>query len=318
MNIIDICKPLESVCGISVIHHNVPMKNHTSMKVGGEAALMIEPSSIICLQKSISLLREMNVPYLVIGNGSNLIFSDEGYKGVIVKIGPKMSEIEVKDNTIMAMAGASLALVASRAMENSLTGLEFASGIPGSIGGGVCMNAGAYGGEMSQVVAESICVDQRGELITLRGREHDFSYRYSRIQKEGLVCAQVVLHLEKGDKEEIHAKMIDLNSRRRERQPLNFPSSGSVFKRPQGNFAGKLIQDCGLMGTKIGGAQVSDKHCGFIINTGDATASDVIELIKLVQETVYKNTGVSLELEVKIIGGTKYGTTDYNRNVGSR
>ena len=304
MIIIDILKQLEDICGKDSIHRNVIMKNHTTMKVGGEALLMIEPYSIACLQNCISLLNYKKTPYIIIGNGSNLLFTDEGYDGVIVKIGPKLSKIEVENNRIIAMAGASMALVAAKALENSLTGLEFASGIPGSIGGAVYMNAGAYGGEMSQVVVQTICINQKGHLITLEDKEHDFSYRHSKIQNENLICVQVDMELQKGEKHLIHAKMIDLNTRRREKQPLNYPSSGSVFKRPKDNFAGKLIQDCGLMGTTIGGAQVSNKHCGFIINTGNATATDVIKLIKYIQDTVYENTGVGLELEVKIVRGT--------------
>lgn len=304
MKLMDIYRDLESKCGNGVVRYDVPMKEHTTMRVGGKAALMIEPQSISCIQECIVLFNNLNVPYLVIGNGSNLIFSDEGYDGAIVKIGSSLSKVEVKDNTIVAMAGASLATVANYAMEHSLSGFEFASGIPGSIGGAVYMNAGAYDGEMKQVVTESLCINHEGKLITLKGEDHNFSYRHSRIEDEGLICVQVTLQLEKGDKREIQLKMNDLNSRRREKQPLNYPSSGSIFKRPTGHFAGKLVQDCGLRGKKIGGAQVSEKHCGFIINTGNASASDITNLIKHVQDTVFKNTGVMLELEVKIIGGT--------------
>lgn len=304
MNIDEIYSNLDTICGTSAILKNVSMKEHTTMRVGGRAALMVEPSSLSCLQECIALLGSLEVPYLVIGNGSNLIFSDEGYNGVIIKIGPAMSNIEVRDDSIVAMAGASLASVAHKAMENMLTGLEFASGIPGSIGGAVYMNAGAYGGEMKHIVVESLCIKLGGEFVTLRGNEHDFTYRHSKMQDDGLVCCQVVLQLKKGDRESIRAKMLDLNSRRREKQPLNLPSAGSVFKRPAGNYAGKLIQDCGLKGFRIGGAQVSDKHCGFILNSDNATASDVINLIKHIQRNVYENSGILLELEVKIIGGT--------------
>ncbi len=303
MHKFDIYSILKSICGSCTILKDVPMKEHTTMKVGGKAAFMIIPESILCIQKIIKFLSSSNVPFIKIGNGSNLIFRDTGYNGVIIKIGSALSTIDVKDNIIVAMAGASLANVSNKAMEHSLTGLEFASGIPGSIGGAVCMNAGAYDGEMKQVVAETLCVDNKGNLITIKDEEHNFSYRHSRLQDDDLTCLRVKVKLEKGEKSCIQAKMNDLNARRREKQPLNFPSAGSVFKRPPGSFAGKLIDDCGLRGTKIGGAQISDKHCGFIINTGNATAEDVISLIEYVQEKVYKNSGTRLELEVKIIGG---------------
>ncbi|NLL68020.1 MAG: UDP-N-acetylmuramate dehydrogenase [Clostridiaceae bacterium] len=280
------------------------MKEHTTMKVGGKAALMIIPESISCIQKFIAFLKNTEIPYMIIGNGSNLIFRDSGYNGVIIKLGAALSAIEVNNNIISAMAGSSLAHVASVALEHSLTGLEFASGIPGSIGGAVCMNAGAYDGEMRQVVEESLCIDKDGNLITLKGNEHNFSYRHSRLQDDDLTCLQVKLRLEKGEKSLIQAKMNELNARRREKQPLNFPSAGSIFKRPPGSFAGKLIDDCGLRGTKIGGAQVSDKHCGFIVNTGNATAEDIISLVEYVRDSVYKSSGIKLELEVKIVGGS--------------
>lgn len=300
----DIYSELEALCGSCTILRDVPMKEHTTMKVGGKAALMIIPESISCIQKFIAFLKNTEIPYMIIGNGSNLIFRDSGYNGVIIKLGAALSAIEVNNNIISAMAGSSLAHVASVALEHSLTGLEFASGIPGSIGGAVCMNAGAYDGEMRQVVEESLCIDKDGNLITLKGNEHNFSYRHSRLQDDDLTCLQVKLRLEKGEKSLIQAKMNELNARRREKQPLNFPSAGSIFKRPPGSFAGKLIDDCGLRGTKIGGAQVSDKHCGFIVNTGNATAEDIISLVEYVRDSVYKSSGIKLELEVKIVGGS--------------
>lgn len=303
MHKIDTYSKLEAICGSCTILRDVPMKEHTTMRVGGKAALMIIPDTIICVQKIIAFLNSSNIPYMIIGNGSNLIFQDTGYNGVIIKIGEPLSSIEVFGDEIVAMAGASLAQVAKKALENSLTGLEFASGIPGSIGGAVFMNAGAYDGEMKQVVLETLCVDNKGNLITIKNEEHNFSYRHSRLQDDDITCLQVKMKLEQGEKSSIQEKMNELNSRRREKQPLNYPSAGSVFKRPPGCYAGKLIDDCGLRGTKIGGAQVSDKHCGFIINTGNATARDIISLIEYVQDAVYKNSGVRLELEVKIVGG---------------
>ena len=303
MNKIDTYNELEIICSSCTILKDVPMKEHTTMKVGGKADLMIIPDSISSIQKIIAFLSTTNIPYLVIGNGSNLIFHDTGYNGVIVKIGTPLSDIEVFDDIIIAEAGASLAHVANTALEHSLTGLEFASGIPGSMGGAVYMNAGAYDGEMKQVVIETLCLDNEGNLITLKNDEHNFSYRHSIIQDDNLTCLQVKMKLEKGEKHKIQTRMNELNARRRKKQPLNYPSAGSIFKRPPGTYAGMLVDNCGLRGTKIGGAQVSDKHCGFIVNTGNATAEDIISLIKYVQETVYKNSGIWLELEVKIIGG---------------
>lgn len=299
----DIYDKLSAIYSPDAILSDVSMKDHTTMKVGGLADFMVLADSIENIRKSVNLLNSLNVPYLIMGNGSNLVFSDNGYHGVIIKISPGISKTEVDGDIITAEAGASLSSVANLAMENSLSGLEFAYGIPGTIGGAAYMNAGAYDGEMKQVIIESLCIDGKGEFVTLRGEEHNFSYRHSRIQDDGLICLKVKLKLNRGDKEAIRTKMTELSAKRREKQPLNFPSAGSVFKRPPDSFAGKLIDECGLRGYRIGGAQISDKHCGFIINTGNATASDVLALIKHVQETVYKNFGKLLELEVKIIGG---------------
>ena len=294
---------LQDICGENLVSRNVPLKEHTSMKVGGNASFMVQPDTMEKIISCISFLRRNNIPFLVMGNGSNIIFPDEDYDGVIIKICSKFSKIEVNGEYITAEAGALLCKVANVALEHSLTGLEFASGIPGTIGGAAFMNAGAYDGEMKQVIAETLNIDMDGNLIRLRGEEHNFSYRYSRIQEEGLICLKVVLKLEKGDPKEIKAKMIDLNNRRREKQPLDMPSAGSVFKRPKGYFAGKLIEDCGLRGFSIGGAQVSGKHCGFIVNTGNATSKDVVSLIEYIQKTVFEKTGVLLEPEVRIIRG---------------
>lgn len=303
MQEIDIYSILSSVYTKDLILTNVPMKEHTTIRVGGKADYMVMADSIENIRKSVSMLSSLSIPFMIMGNGSNIVFSDDGYHGVIIKIGAGLSRIEVDGDTITAEAGASLAAVANLAMENSLSGLEFASGIPGTIGGAAYMNAGAFDGEMKQAIAETLCIDREGRFITLHGDEHNFSYRHSRMQDEDLICLKVKLKLNKGDKETIRSKMNELNARRREKQPLNYPSAGSVFKRPPGCYAGKLIDDCGLRGYRIGGAQVSDKHCGFIVNTGNATASDVVALIKHVQQTVYNNFGKLLELEVKIIGG---------------
>lgn len=299
----DLIDGLMAICGRDSVKVDVPMKEYTSMKVGGNADVLVEPDSIEKIRECVSYLGSANVPFMVMGNGSNLIFSDEGYRGVIIRLGNKISKIEVEGEIMVAEAGALLSACANKAAEHSLTGLEFASGIPGTLGGAACMNAGAYDGEMKQVIVETLNLDKNGNFITLKGDEHEFSYRKSKIQNEGLICLKAVMKLQKGDKDAIRAKMADLNSRRREKQPLDMPSAGSVFKRPPGHFAGKLIDDCGLRGYSIGGAQVSGKHCGFIVNTGHATARDIIQLIKHIQDTVYDKTGVMLETEVKIIGG---------------
>lgn len=302
MQAADLYGSLKAICGEDNILKDVPMRDYTSMRVGGRADIMVQPDSIDQVQACVAFLSGAGIPFFVMGNGSNLIFPDEGYRGVILKIGSKLSVVTVKDNRIIAEAGALLSTAANKALEHSLTGLEFASGIPGSVGGAAFMNAGAYDGEMKQVVTETLNMDKSGGFVTLRGEEHDFSYRPGRIQDDGLLCLRVVFMLEKGDSEEIRAKMNELNSRRRNRQPLNMSSAGSVFKRPPGQYAGKLIEDSGLKGFSIGGARVSEKHCGFIVNTGDATASDVIRLIEHVQNTVYEKTGYHLEPEVKIVG----------------
>lgn len=295
---------LVNLCGKDSVLVDASMKNYTTMKVGGIADLMVQPDTIEGVKNCVAFLSCNDIPFLVMGNGSNLIFPDDGFRGVILKIGSRLSKIKVKDELIIAEGGASLASVSAKALENALTGLEFASGIPGSIGGAACMNAGAYDGEMKQVIIKTLCVDSKGNLIILEDEEHNFSYRHSKIQDDELICIEVTLKLSYGDADIIKSKMLELNSRRKDKQPLELPSSGSTFKRPPGHFAGKLIEDCGLRGYSIGGAQVSVKHCGFIVNSGNATSEDVISLIKHVQETVLSKTGVMLEPEVKIIRGT--------------
>lgn len=282
---------------------DTPMKEHSSMRVGGAAKILVLPSSMEEIIQMKKALIRYAVPHVIIGNGTNLIVSDNGYPGVIIKLAENFSEITVNENEILAQAGISLAATANTAWKNGLTGLEFASGIPGNVGGAVFMNAGAYGGEMKDVVVETTCMDDTGELLTLRGEEHEFGYRTSRFQKLGLTVLAVKMKLEKGEPDRIKEKMQTLNACRREKQPLNLPSAGSVFKRPPGYFAGKLIEDAGLRGYRIGGAQVSEKHCGFIVNTGNATALDVIRLIQTIKDKVFENSGVMLQEEVKILGG---------------
>ena len=243
----------------------------------------------------------MDVPYTVIGNGSNLLVDDGGYRGIVLVIGKYMRRIEVKDTCLEAEAGALMSQVAKTAKENGLTGLEFAAGIPGTVGGGAVMNAGAYGGEMSQVVTTVTVVNRNGEIMELDNSTMEYGYRTSVIQNQPFVVTKVTFRLQPGDPQEIAAKMEELAIRRREKQPLEYPSAGSTFKRPEGHFAGQLIMEAGLRGYSVGGAKVSDKHCGFIINTGNATAEDVKDVIWEVQRRVKERFHVDLEPEIKML-----------------
>jgi len=299
----DIVVRLKDIVKEEQIQMNVPMKEHTSMRVGGMAKIMVFPENceeIIDIKK---LFSERKVPHYVMGNGSNLIVVDSGYPGVIVKLSDNFSGISVEGDEITALAGTNIVAVSNAALKYSLSGLEFAAGIPGTTGGAAAMNAGAYGHQMEDVVTETCCIDNEGKEIILRGKEHEFGYRTSSIQKKSLIVLKVKMKLVNGEQDKIKEKMQSYNCQRREKQPLNLPSAGSIFKRPEGNYAGKLIQDAGLRGFKIGGAQVSDKHCGFIVNTGNATAADVINLIKHIRNKVFLTSGVMLEQEVKILGG---------------
>lgn len=279
-----------------------PMSAHTTFKVGGAADCLVEIQNTQQLSKLQSYLSKVEVPYYVLGNGSNLLVSDEGFRGVILKVGDGMSEISVLGNRVIAQAGAKLAKVARVAAEHGLTGLEFASGIPGTVGGGVVMNAGAYDGEMSQVVKTVTVIGRDGELLKLDNATMEFGYRKSTIKNQPFVVTEVVFELSQGDKDAIRAKMEELNGKRREKQPLEYPSAGSTFKRPCGYFAGKLIMDAGLRGYQCGGAKVSEKHCGFVVNAGGATAKDVRRLIQDVQEIIQDKFNVNLETEVLFLG----------------
>lgn len=279
-----------------------PMSRHTTFRVGGEAQCFVRISDKEQLKKLIPYLRQIEVPYFILGNGSNLLVSDKGYEGVILQIGNKMNTITVEGTHIRAQAGALLSQIAKCAYDKGLTGFEFASGIPGSIGGGVVMNAGAYGGEMKQVVESVLVMDIQGEILELSGESMEFGYRTSIIKNRPFIVLEVCLKLEQGNKERIASDMEELAQKRREKQPLEYASAGSTFKRPEGYFAGKLIMDAGLRGYSIGGAQVSDKHCGFVVNTGKASATDVAEVISEVQERVKDKFGVSLETEVIFLG----------------
>jgi len=301
--IITVISDIKKILNEKQVLVDVPMKEHTSMRVGGNAKVLVLPSCTDEIIETVKYLCENKIPYVVVGNGTNLIVSDSGYNGVIIKLSDNYSSVSVNDNIITAEAGASLVSVSNLACEHSLSGLEFAAGIPGTVGGAAVMNAGAYDGEMKDVVFEVTCIDRNARIVRLCNEELQFGYRTSRMQKESLVVLEVKMMLKKGDKEEIRNKMKELNRRRREKQPLNYPSSGSIFKRPEGYYAGKLIEEAGLRGYRIGGAQVSEKHCGFIINTGTASATDVIELIEYIKKKVYETSGVMLQQEVKILGG---------------
>lgn len=279
-----------------------PMSKHTTFRVGGEAAVFISVASKEELEKLIPYFNRLNISYFVIGNGSNLLVSDKGYEGVILQVADKMAEVSVQDTEIIVQAGALLSKVANAACENSLQGMEFAAGIPGSIGGAVVMNAGAYDGEMKDVVSLVRVMDSEGNILELSNGDMEFGYRTSAIKNRAFVVVEVVLKLHKGKKEEIQAKMKDFAERRREKQPLNYPSAGSTFKRPKGHFAGKLIMDAGMRGFRIGGAQVSEKHCGFVVNVGNATASDIWEVMQEVKQGVEDRFGVRLEPEVICLG----------------
>lgn len=280
---------------------NEPLARHTTFRVGGPADVLFLPESAEELRQAMELAREAGEECLVIGNGSNLLVRDGGVRGLVIKLAGPMSGVSVEGTAIRAQAGASLSQVSRAALQASLTGLEFASGIPGSLGGALAMNAGAYGGELSQVVREATALLD-GEVRTLSREELAMGYRTSRLLREGGIVLSAVLDLKEGDASEIARTMDELNRRRREKQPLSFPSAGSTFKRPEGYFAGALIEQAGLKGYAIGGAQVSEKHAGFLINRGGATASDLLRLIEYVQERVYAQSGVRLETEVRICG----------------
>lgn len=279
-----------------------PMQKHTTFRVGGPADYFVMPETIEQVQKVVTLCKEEEIPYYIVGNGSNLLVSDKGYRGVIIQIGKRFGQIEVKGNQITAQAGALLSAVANRALEAGLAGFEFAAGIPGSLGGACVMNAGAYGGEMKDVLLSVTVLTPEGEVLAIPREELELGYRTSIIEKKHYLVLEAVIELQKGDPEEIKAVMDDLRQRRIDKQPLEYPSAGSTFKRPEGYFAGKLIQDAELKGFQVGGAQVSEKHAGFVINKNHATASDIYELMRQVSEKVEEESGVRLEPEVKRLG----------------
>ena len=293
---------LIEIVGADSVKENENMAEHTTFKCGGNASLYVAPNSIDELVKVLEVLRTEDYPYYVIGNGSNLLVKDEGYDGAIVEVDKKISEIDVRGEEIIVEAGAKLSKVATIAMESDLAGFEFAHGIPGNMGGAVVMNAGAYGGEMKDVLKWVKVVDQNGEIKTLENDELELGYRTSRVMKEKMIVLEACIKLELGVMGDIGEFMALLMSKRKASQPLEYPSAGSTFKRPEGYYAGKLVQDAGMKGYRVGDAMVSDKHSGFVINCGNATATDVIQVIKDVQAKVKEDFGVDLEPEVRIIG----------------
>ena len=281
---------------------NESMAKHTTFRVGGNADIYVSVKSVRELSSLIKLARETDTPFLVIGNGSNILVKDKGIRGLVIEIGSGMSDFELKGNKIYAQAGVLISKLASLALNHSLSGMEEISGIPGTLGGGIYMNAGAYGGELKNIIKTVTYIDEYGEEKTVTDDECGFGYIKSIFTNGGKYIVSAVLELEEGDKTEISEKMADYAKRRREKQPLSLPSAGSTFKRPEGYFAGALIQESGLKGYKSGGAMISDLHAGFVVNYDNATSQDILDVIKHTQETVLDKFGVMLETEVKIIG----------------
>ncbi|MBP3663810.1 MAG: UDP-N-acetylmuramate dehydrogenase [Tyzzerella sp.] len=284
------------------IYTDEPMKKHTTFRVGGNADFFVVPKTIDEVKRVVMLCMEQDMPYYVLGNGSNLLVGDKGYRGVVIQIYKEMNNIIVEGHKMRVQAGALLSKIGCVALEAGLTGFEFAAGIPGTVGGAVVMNAGAYGGEMKDVLEEVTVLTKEGEVLTLSKEELDMGYRTSVVAKREYIVLEAIVVLELGDRDAIKARMDELKVQRTTKQPLEFPSAGSTFKRPEGYFAGKLIQDAGLRGFQVGGAQVSEKHCGFVINNGNATAADIVELMNQVSERVKDKFGVELEPEVKRLG----------------
>ncbi len=279
-----------------------PMSRHTTFRVGGAAECMVLIEREEELLKLVPYLNQIEQDYFILGNGSNLLVGDKGYRGIVIKLGEGMNRITVEGDHIYVQAGALLSRTAAVARDAELSGMEFAAGIPGSIGGGVVMNAGAYDGEMKQITESVKVMDQEGRILVLDNDTMEFGYRTSIIKNRPFIVLEVVLRMQAGRKDEIQTKMDELMARRQSKQPLNYPSAGSTFKRPEGYFAGKLIMDAGMRGYRIGDAQVSDKHCGFVVNIGNASAADVKEVIEEVQERVKERFHVNLEPEVIFLG----------------
>lgn len=298
-------KELTKILTPEQIYLDEPMKNHTTFRIGGPADWFVTPSTKEEIRQLVILGSSNKMNVCLIGNGSNLLVGDKGIRGLVIQVGRAFGEICIEDDRVYAQSGASLARIAARACEEELTGFEFAAGIPGTLGGAVTMNAGAYGGEMKDVLVDIQVLDQEGQIVTIPAEELNLSYRHSCVNEKNYIVLGAQLQLKKGKKEDIKAQMDEYAVARRTKQPLEYPSAGSTFKRPEGYFAGKLIQDSGLRGARVGGAMVSKKHCGFLINAGGATAKDMQSLILQVQRKVKedsKDAAICLQTEVKMIG----------------
>ncbi len=296
----DILQMLKSVC--PDVKESEPMKYHTTFKIGGAADFFLTPDTKLQIEDTIKLCKEKNIPYFVLGNGSNLLVSDKGIEGVVINIAESFSYANISGTKVVAGAGILLSRLSKILLSSELTGFECASGIPGTLGGAIYMNAGAYGFEMKDVVTSVTYIDENGEIKTACSKELDFGYRKSMFSKRNCVILEIEMEFDTGKKSEILSKINEYTQKRNEKQPVNLPSAGSVFKRPEGYFAGSLIENAGLKGYKIGGAEVSSKHAGFIVNTQNATACDVLDLINHIIKTVEEKFGVRLEPEIKLIG----------------
>ena len=293
---------LQKLLGEAKVLVQEPMASHTTFRIGGPADYFVMPETVEELAAVLKLCKEEQMPYFILGNGSNLLVGDKGFRGVVIQLYKNFDGIQIEGTKVTAKAGAMLIRVAKESGKAGLTGLEFASGIPGTIGGAMVMNAGAYGGEMKDVVTAVTVLTKEGDIKTLTGDEMNFRYRGSVVEDEGYIVLEAVMELKEGNLEEIQARIDELSIQRKTKQPIEYPSAGSTFKRPEGYFAGKLIQDTNLRGYQVGGAQVSEKHCGFVINAGGATAADVMQLMQDVSDKVNAQFGVTLEPEVKRVG----------------
>ena len=293
---------LKNILTIDQIKENELMKHHTTFRIGGSADVMIMPNTEEEIVEIIALSNKHNIPYTIVGNGSNILVTDKGIRGLVIKIADNFSDVQIEGNLVYAQSGARLTAISRKIYEAELTGFEFASGIPGTVGGGVYMNAGAYDSEMKNVIKTVRALDKTGNVIELSNEEMHFGYRKSRAMEDSLIILSVVIELKHGDKAAIKAKIDDFTNKRVTKQPVSEFSAGSTFKRPEGHFAGKLIEETGLRGYTIGHAKISEKHCGFVINKGDSTCEDMLEFIQKVKHKVYEKTGVKLEEEIKIIG----------------
>ena len=298
----EIIKRLEQTVESDRFLREEPMKKHITFRVGGPAACFLTPSTKEQIREILHICQEEKTPYFILGNGSNLLVSDQGFDGVVLQVYKNMNQVTVEGEHLRVQAGALLSATARKALEAGLTGMEFAAGIPGTMGGAAVMNAGAYGGDMKDILESVTVLTPEGEQKELNNEELQLGYRTSVVKEKGYIVLEAVLSLKKGDPEAIKSRMDELKEQRVTKQPLEYPSAGSTFKRPEGYFAGKLIQDAGLRGYQVGGAQVSEKHCGFVINKENATAKDVVDLIHDVQRIVYEKFQVQLETEVKFLG----------------